>query len=40
MLYQRTIAKKVQVTGIGLHSGRKVTMVLNPAPADSGIQFQ
>jgi UDP-3-O-[3-hydroxymyristoyl] N-acetylglucosamine deacetylase len=40
MLYQRTIAKKVNVTGIGLHSGRKVSMTLNPAPADYGIQFQ
>ncbi|MFZ4712782.1 MAG: UDP-3-O-acyl-N-acetylglucosamine deacetylase [Bacteriovoracaceae bacterium] len=40
MLYQRTIAKKVQVTGIGLHSGRKVSMTLNPAPADFGIQFK
>lgn len=40
MLYQRTLAKKVQVTGIGLHSGRKVTMVLNPAAADFGIQFK
>ena len=40
MLYQRTLAKKVQVTGIGLHSGRKVTMVMSPASADFGIQFQ
>lgn len=40
MLYQRTIAKKVTVTGIGLHSGRKVSMTLNPATADYGIQFQ
>jgi len=40
MLYQRTIAKRVSVTGIGLHSGKKVTLTLNPAPADSGIVFK
>jgi hypothetical protein len=28
MVYQRTIAKEVKVTGIGLHSGKKVTMKL------------
>lgn len=40
MLYQRTIAKKVEVTGIGIHSGKKVTMTLHPAEADFGIQFK
>mgnify|MGYP000067357722 CR=1 FL=1 len=40
MLYQRTLAKKVQVTGIGIHSGKKVTMTLHPAEADFGIQFR
>ncbi len=40
MIYQRTIAKQVKVTGIGIHSGKKVTLTLNPAPADSGIQFK
>lgn len=40
MLNQRTIAKKFSVTGIGIHSGKKVTMTLHPAEADSGIQFQ
>jgi UDP-3-O-[3-hydroxymyristoyl] N-acetylglucosamine deacetylase len=39
MIYQRTLAKDVNVTGIGLHSGRKVTMKLIPAEADFGIQF-
>lgn len=39
MIYQRTIAKEVKVTGIGLHSGRKVTMKLVPADVDFGIQF-
>ena len=40
MLNQRTIAKKVSVTGIGIHSGKKVTVVLHPAEADFGIQFK
>jgi UDP-3-O-[3-hydroxymyristoyl] N-acetylglucosamine deacetylase len=40
MLNQRTIAKKVSVTGIGIHSGKKVTMTLHPAEADFGIQFK
>ncbi len=40
MLYQRTIAKTVTVTGIGIHSGKKVTMKLHPAEADFGIQFK
>jgi len=40
MLYQRTLAKKVKVTGIGIHSGKKVTMTLHPAEADFGIQFK
>jgi UDP-3-O-[3-hydroxymyristoyl] N-acetylglucosamine deacetylase len=39
MIYQRTLAKEIKVTGIGLHSGRKVTMVINPADSDFGIQF-
>jgi UDP-3-O-[3-hydroxymyristoyl] N-acetylglucosamine deacetylase len=39
MIYQRTLAKDVNVTGIGLHSGKKVTMKLIPVEADFGIQF-
>jgi UDP-3-O-[3-hydroxymyristoyl] N-acetylglucosamine deacetylase len=30
----------VHCAGIGLHSGRKVTLSLKPAPADYGIRFQ
>ena len=39
-LYQRTLAKKAQVTGIGIHSGKKVSMSLYPAPANFGICFK
>ncbi len=40
MIYQRTIAKNVTVTGIGIHSGKKVTLKLYPAKADTGIVFK
>src|SRR4026208_1642480 len=37
---QRTLRRPVSCSGIGLHSGNKVTWSLKPAPADSGIRFQ
>jgi len=40
MLKQRTIKTSITETGIGLHKGRKVTMTLRPAPADTGIVFR
>jgi UDP-3-O-[3-hydroxymyristoyl] N-acetylglucosamine deacetylase len=40
MVYQRTLAKIITVTGIGLHSGRRVKLTLYPMPADHGITFQ
>ncbi|KAA6131122.1 UDP-3-O-acyl-N-acetylglucosamine deacetylase [Cupriavidus sp. H18C1] len=39
MLKQRTIKSLVKTVGIGLHSGRKVTLTLRPAPTDTGIVF-
>lgn len=36
---QRTIVKKVELVGIGLHKGVPVKMVLEPLEADSGIVF-
>ena len=36
---QQTISKKINISGIGLHSGTKVNMKLNPAPVDYGIKF-
>lgn len=36
---QTTIAKKVELTGIGLHKGKPVRMVLEPLEADMGIVF-
>jgi UDP-3-O-[3-hydroxymyristoyl] N-acetylglucosamine deacetylase len=36
---QRTVAKRVSCTGVGLHSGKPATVTLAPAPADAGITF-
>ena len=38
-MHQSTIHKKVQVSGIGLYSGKQVKMKMLPAPIDSGIIF-
>ncbi|RME94224.1 MAG: bifunctional UDP-3-O-[3-hydroxymyristoyl] N-acetylglucosamine deacetylase/3-hydroxyacyl-ACP dehydratase [Verrucomicrobia bacterium] len=40
MLQQQTIREPVSFTGIGLHSGNRVTMRFLPAPANSGIRFR
>ena len=40
MLKQRTLKTSITETGIGLHKGRKVTMSLRPALADTGIVFR
>jgi UDP-3-O-[3-hydroxymyristoyl] N-acetylglucosamine deacetylase len=37
---QRTLRRPISCTGIGLHSGNKVTLSLKPAPADFGIRFR
>jgi UDP-3-O-[3-hydroxymyristoyl] N-acetylglucosamine deacetylase len=37
---QRTLRRTVSCSGIGLHSGNKVTLSLKPAPVDYGIRFQ
>jgi len=36
---QKTISKRVSVSGIGVHTGSKSTMTFVPAPPNSGIQF-
>ena len=40
MSLQRTLRRTVSCAGIGLHSGKKVTISLAPAPADHGIRFR
>jgi len=40
MAQQRTLRNSIRASGIGLHSGRKVLMVLRPAPPNTGIVFR
>ena len=40
MLKQRTLKSLIRASGVGLHSGVKVTMVLRPAAPDTGIVFR
>ena len=37
---QTTICKEFRLTGMGLHTGRTVTVTLRPAPPDFGIAFR
>lgn len=37
---QRTLAKSVTATGVGLHSGERVSLSLYPAAENTGIQFR
>ena len=39
MMKQRTLKESVKVTGVGLHSGNKVTLHLRPAAANTGIIY-
>ncbi|MGL4206416.1 MAG: UDP-3-O-acyl-N-acetylglucosamine deacetylase [Aeromonadaceae bacterium] len=39
MIRQRTLKQSVQATGVGLHSGRKVSVTFRPAPANTGILY-
>lgn len=39
MTAQRTLRRPISCSGIGLHSGRKVSLTLRPAPASHGIRF-
>ena len=39
MILQRTLKTSVRATGVGVHTGQKVTMVLRPGPVDGGIVF-
>ena len=39
MLNQRTIKNPIKAVGVGLHSGKDMTLELLPAPVDAGITF-
>ncbi|MFA5879492.1 MAG: UDP-3-O-acyl-N-acetylglucosamine deacetylase [Candidatus Margulisiibacteriota bacterium] len=38
-MQNQTIKKETQITGIGIHSGHKVTLTLKPASENHGIKF-
>ena len=40
MLNQQTLNRPASFSGIGLHSGNRVTMTLLPGPAGSGVRFR
>jgi UDP-3-O-[3-hydroxymyristoyl] N-acetylglucosamine deacetylase len=39
MLKQRTLRTTIKATGVGLHTGVRVVLVLRPAPPDTGVVF-
>ena len=38
-LLQKTLKRKIQFSGVGVHNGRAVSMSIEPAEADTGIIF-
>jgi len=40
MIKQRTLKRIVQTTGVGLHTGKKVTLTLRPASANTGVIYR
>ena len=39
MVYQTTIASEITLKGVGLHTGKEVTMTFKPAPVNNGYTF-
>ena len=39
MVKQKTIKAEITLTGVGLHTGREVTMTFKPAPVNNGFTF-
>jgi len=39
MLKQRTLSSSITATGVGLHTGRKINLKINPGAPDKGIVF-
>ena len=40
LIYQKTLSKKINLTGVGLHSGKKSHLSILPAKEDQGILFK
>src|SRR5690625_2052326 len=39
LVKQRSLAKEISLTGVGLHTGKNVTMTFKPAPENYGYAF-
>ena len=39
MRQQQTLLNPISCTGVGLHTGKPVTLTLRPAPTDTGVVF-
>ena len=37
---QKTIRKEISLKGVGLHTGKEVTLTFKPAPANAGFAFK
>ncbi len=40
MIKKRTLKNVIRATGVGLHTGKKISLTLRPAPASAGIIFR
>ena len=40
LLNQKTLSKPISFNGIGLHSGKSVTLTVNPSEPDTGIYLR
>ncbi len=40
MVRQRTLKSSINCTGVGLHSGEKISMTMKPAPVNAGVVFR
>ena len=39
-IHQQTLKNSVRATGLALHTGKQVNVILGPGPVDSGIVFR
>jgi len=40
VIQQRTLKNVIRATGVGLHTGEKISLTLRPAPVDTGVVFR
>ena len=39
-MQQKTLKSRINCSGVGLHSGRRVSLVIGPSAIDTGIVFK